>query len=101
MIARSFCLAFMRFLRPIRGSSARSKRNWLSPAVAGLLQPRLRGSRAIFPRGDLVRVLEREPDVIEALEQAHAIGGRNLEGDVGATGTADALGRQVDGKGRR
>ena len=41
---------------------------------------------------DLVRVLERQPDVVEAFEQAHAVGGRNVERDIGAAGAADALG---------
>ena len=37
---------------------------------------------ALLPRHDLVGVLERQADVVEAFEQAHAVGGRNVERDV-------------------
>ena len=35
-------------------------------------------------------MLESQPDVVEAFEQAHAVGGRNVERDIGSAGAADA-----------
>ena len=75
MIALSFFLALMPSLPRSRG-----------PAVRGGLQPRLRRRHAFLEGSDLVRVLEREADVVEAFEQAHAVGGRNVERDIGAAG---------------
>ncbi len=45
--------------------------------------------------------LRREPDIVETFEQAHAVGGRNLERDVGAARAADGLGLEIDRERRR
>src|SRR5580704_1101441 len=66
------------------------------PGIRGGLEPGLCGGHALFESRDLRRMLEGEPDIVEAFDEAHAIGGRQLEGDVGTAGTADALGRQID-----
>src|SRR5262249_56448727 len=71
------------------------------PAVDRGLQPRLVGGGALFPARDLVGVLEGEPDVVEAFEQTHAVGGRDIEADIAAAGTGDALGSKIDGERRR
>src|SRR6516164_3125259 len=89
MIALSFFLALMFLLQ-------RSK-----PAVDRGLQPGLPGGRALFPARDLVGVLEGEPDVVEAFEQTHTVGGRDIEGDIRPAGTADALGSKIDRERRR
>ena len=60
-------------------------------AVRRGLQPRPLVAGALFPGGDLGGMLEGEPDIVEAFEQAHAVGRRDLEGEIGAAGTADAL----------
>src|ERR1700761_8839009 len=72
-----------------------------SPPVARGLQPGLRGGGALLPAYDIVHVLEREPDVVEAFEEPHAIGRRNIEGNVVAARSADALGLEIDGERRR
>src|SRR5581483_5399317 len=59
-----------------------------SAPVARGLQPGLRRGGALLPVHDLGHVLEREPDVVEALEEPHAIGGRNPERDVAAAPSA-------------
>src|SRR3977135_3888767 len=64
--------------------------------VARALQPGLFGGGALFPGGDLVRMLEREPDIVETFEQAHAVGGRDIEIDDRAAGAADGLRREID-----
>ena len=59
----------------------------MTAVIAGYhrrLQPRLRGRHALLPGLDLVGVLERQPDVVEAFEQTRAVGGRDVEGDVAA-----------------
>src|SRR5215475_7784286 len=89
MIVLSFFLALMSSLQ-------RSK-----PAVDRGLQPRLVGGRALLPARDLVGVLEGQPDVVEAFEQAHAVGGRDIEADIGAAGAGDALGSKIDRERRR
>src|SRR5215472_6059088 len=89
MIALSFFLALMSL-------APKSK-----PAVHRGLKPRLVGGRAVFPARDLVGVLEGEPDVVEAFEQAHAVGGRDIEADIRPAGAADALGSQIDRERRR
>src|ERR1700716_4284 len=89
MIALSFLRTVMSLLR-------RS-----GPAVRRRLQPRLVSGDAVFPAGYLIRMLEREGDIVEAFEQAHAIGGGNVEGDIGTAGTADALTLEIDGEWRR
>src|SRR4029453_17232729 len=90
MIARSFFLAVMSLLPGSRRA-----------AVRGGLQPRLRRRHALLEGADLVRVLEREADVVEAFEQAHAVGGRNVEGEHRAVRAADALGFEIDRERRR
>ena len=65
------------------------------------LQPRLRCRHALLPRDDLVGVLERQPDVVETFEQAHAVGRRDVERDVGAARAADGLRLQIDRERRR
>src|SRR5262249_39111376 len=89
MIALSLFLALMSLLQ-------RSK-----AAVDRGLQPRLAGGRALFPARDLVGVLEGQSDVVEAFEQTHAVGGRDIEGDIRPAGTADALGSKIDRERRR
>src|ERR1700730_19133432 len=74
-------------LRPLSSSAA--------PVHCGL-QPWLVDRRLLLPAGDLVRVLEREADVIEAFEEAHAGGGRALERHIGSAGSADALRVEID-----
>src|SRR5262249_57491787 len=66
------------------------------PAVDRGLQPRLVGGRALFPARDLAGMLEGEPDVVEAFDEAHAVGGRDIEADIAAAGTGDALGPEID-----
>ena len=55
--------------------------------VRGALQPRLVSGDAPFPARDLIGVLEREADIVETLEEAHAVGGGQIEGDIGADST--------------
>ena len=62
------------------------------------LQPGLVDRRLLLPAGDLVCVLEREADVVEAFEEAHAVGSRELERHIGAAGSADALRVEIDGE---
>ena len=68
--------------------------------VARALQPGLFGRGALFPGGDLVVVLEGEPDIVEPFEQAHAVGGRDVEADVRPAGPADGLRHKIDREGR-
>src|SRR6266508_844339 len=84
MIALSFFLTVMSLLQ------------WSSPAVRRRLQPRLRRGHAFFESDDLVRMLERKPDVVETFEQAHAVGGRDVERNFGAVRAGDALRLQID-----
>src|SRR5215208_1372895 len=65
------------------------------------LQPRLRSRHALFPYLDLICVLQRKPDVVEAFEQAHAVGGRHVEGEVGSPGSTDGLRFEIDRERRR
>ena len=71
-------------------SSSSSLHGSATAAVGRRLQPWLRRRHALFPTSDLVGVLEGQADIVETFEQAHAVGGRNVERDVGAAGPADA-----------
>src|ERR1051326_3068974 len=71
-----------------------------STPVARGLQPGLRRGGALLPACDLRHVLEREPDVVEAFKEPHAVGRRNLEGNIAAARPADALGLEIDGEWR-
>src|ERR1019366_6007063 len=66
------------------------------PGIRSGLQPRLRAGHALLEGGDRRRLLEGEPDVVEALEQARAIGSRQLEGEIGSARAAYALSLQID-----
>src|SRR4029077_6104476 len=41
-------------------------------------------------------LLERQPDIVEAFDEPHAVGRRDVEGDIGAARPADALRHQID-----
>src|SRR5882672_12858133 len=108
MIALSFCLTVISSLpdaycvwRVFCGELVSTSPETLCvPAVRRALQPRLRGGDALFPSSDLVRMLEREPDIVEPLDEPHAVGARDVEGQLGTAGAADALGLQIDGERR-
>src|SRR5712691_6710869 len=88
MIALNFFLTVMlRLPGYLEGSGS---------AIHRALQPRLVAGHAPFPARDLVPELEREADVVEAFEQPHTIGSRDVERDIGAAGPADALRLQID-----
>src|SRR5437870_12678361 len=73
----------------------------LSSSAAAIhcgLQPGLVDRRLLLPARDLVCVLEREADVVQALEQAHAVGSRELERHIATAGSADALRVEIDGE---
>src|SRR5579862_7286437 len=70
----------------------------LSAAVPHRLNPRLRRGGALLPVRDVARVLERQSDIVKALEKPRAFGGRNLECDIGSAGPGNALCVEVGGK---
>src|SRR4051794_30244765 len=94
MIALSFLRSFMSLLQ---GSNLRAS----GPVVHGALQPRLVSGDAPFPARDLIGVLEREADIVETFEQAHAVGGGKIEGDIRTAGAGDALALEVARERRR
>src|SRR5262245_50145707 len=67
-----------------------------SPRVDRLLQPGLRGGCLPLPGAQLVGVLEREADIVEAFQEPHAVGGRDVEPDVAAARAADGLRFEID-----
>src|SRR6202035_3093502 len=77
-------------------SCVRSSRVSLLAAVPRRLQPRLRRGGALLPLHDVVHLLERHPDIVEAFDEPHAVGRGDLKGDVGTARPADALRHQVD-----
>src|SRR5882757_5981741 len=68
--------------------------------IRSRLQPRLLVAHAPLPGGDLLRMLEGKPDIVEAFDEAHAIGHGQVECDIRAARAADALGLQIDREGR-
>src|SRR5262245_54841853 len=66
------------------------------PAVGRGLQPRLCRGDAFLEGLDLVGVLERHADVVEPFKQARAVGRRDVELDIRATGAADRLAFEID-----
>ena len=58
--------------------------------IRGALQPGLVSGDAPFPASDLIGVLEREADIVETFEEAHAVGGGKIEGYIGTAGAGDA-----------
>src|SRR5262245_7681277 len=53
-----------------------------SSAIARRLQPRLRRRHVLLECDDVLGVLEGEPDIVEAFKQTHAVGRRDIEGDI-------------------
>src|SRR5215212_4172747 len=73
----------------------------LLPTILRRLQPSLRRGHALLPCSYLVVVLHRKPDIIETFKEAHAVGSRNVEREVGSAGSADGLRLQIDSERRR
>src|SRR5260370_23537211 len=87
MIALSFLRTFIGALLSRRPS-----------AVARRLQPRLRRLRAALPARDLIHMLERQADIVEALEQPRTVRGGNFTQYIRAAAATDLQCHQIYGK---
>src|ERR1700730_4777105 len=77
------CSAFVTLASALtRSSPFADDDNKASPAVPRRLQPGLRRGGALLPFHNVVHLLERQPDIVEAFEQPRAVGRRDVESDI-------------------